>query len=1166
MSSYLHDIKKLADTGLQLRLPVDLVPATQYSRFTNALPIIEGQLRTRDGLTLVGSPAEVVFINTIATIASPTAVTINTIYPHGAVVGQIVIVNILYIDPTDAHSAILGSSAQTISAVPSTTSITVAPGILTTLPGAGTVKVFAQLILPSVLSTLTNTPINNLFRLNQAISGLNGDRIATLNGRIFKASLPAGADFEELVGPRAPGSTVPTQVMGFSGRPISIIEFRFTKDTASWALFADQNQMYKYRPGTQESALEFCQLGNAPPLVSATASAGGVGNLDSTGGTDYDWRYTYVDGYALTESNPSPIDMSSGGGTTTRPTSFTNPAVAGDVAFLNPANAYDGSTTTASTGSAGVTSSGGTSTSAASCIWKGWAAAAAAVSSIQLNVTASATFSGTADPMGASASADVAYSYSYDAGVSWHTLANPGLSIGGGQTLSSSTGKQTYTAVIPSAIALTNIQVRAVATAEASGIAGGGPFPTQTASCTVSASIYDINTNVVEAGAVNGLALVNQIGIVCVTPSPYPQHKFINLYRRGGSLPDAWRLVGQFQQSTLVIGVCGAGTVEIDDNISDTELSTAAILQLDNDQPVTSVTIQNQALSFIWGPVGLDARVLGCGDPARPESVYFSKPGNADAWPPQNFVEVSSPGTPVIAGCVFNTRTFAFTRESIYELVEGLGTGTTFAPFRTPSAHGLYSPWALAIGPAMYFVAKDGIYMSTGGQETSIVENDIKPLFPTYDTPGESVHGYEAIDMSQSDAMRLRYHNDELYFAYVGRDTGTRQMLVYDLLKKRWRAAVYTNGISEVYSEPATISSLLMGTTPGQVWLAGGPVDPSALDLLENVSISQIAGTGAVSASFFRAVRYDNGVPAAISYEVNAVIDLTHVVQVTFPRGKANTTSWRVFYGPIAGGENWFQQYTESLLPANRTVTISVVGTVGVLPTVNSDNTIHGLVRTGAHDQGVPLNQKQYGNVIFDLDPGGSTNAAPVTITPLVNGEVQTKAALTITGTGRQQVPLDLSDFFAFNTEYEIAWSRSSLGAGIYADPQFFQYDTLHFLEPVQVTHWESQPTSFAFPGFAHCRDSYIAIRSNAPVTLTMTFDAGAGAEVVQTYTLASTAGERRKQYVQFRVNKGLLYRFSLDSEASFRVYEQDIETRVKPWLGVLGYSVQRVLGGEANA
>src|SRR5437667_4513411 len=102
--------------------------------------------------------------------------------------------------------------------------------------------------------------------------------------------------------------------------------------------------------------------------------------------------------------------------------------------------------------------------------------------------------------------------------------------------------------------------------------------------------------------------------------------------------------------------------------------------------------------------------------------------------------------------------------------------------------------------------------------------------------------------------MRLRYHNDELYFSYVGRDTGTRQMLVYDLLKKRWRGAAYSNGISEIYSEPATVSSLLMGTVVGQVHQAGGPVDPTALDLLEQVSISAIAGVGTISASYWRVV------------------------------------------------------------------------------------------------------------------------------------------------------------------------------------------------------------------------------------------------------------------------------------------------------------------------
>jgi hypothetical protein len=415
--------------------------------------------------------------------------------------------------------------------------------------------------------------------------------------------------------------------------------------------------------------------------------------------------------------------------------------------------------------------------------------------------------------------------------------------------------------------------------------------------------------------------------------------------------------------------------------------------------------------------------------------------------------------------------------------------------------------------------------------------------------------------MTQSDAMRLRYHNDELYFSYVGRDSGERQMLIYDLLKKRWRAAEYTNGISEVYSEPATTSSLLMGTVVGQVYQAGGPVDPVALDILESISIQAIAGIGIISASYFRAVRYDAGLAAAISYEVNAVIDPTHVVQVVFPLGESDTTFWRVYYGPTPGNEVQFMQFTESTMPVNRTVLISDAGTAGTVPQQNGDNTIHALVRTGAHDQGVPLNQKQYGNVIFDLAPDG----APVIITPYINGEIANEAALNVTGTTREQVPLDLSDYFAFNTEYEIAWSRAPLGGGRYADPAFFQYDTLWFLEPVQVTHWQSQPTAFEFPGFVHCRDAYIAIRSTASVTLTMTFDSGAG-QVTQAYTLPSTGGVREKLYIQLNSNKGLLYTFALDSAQSFRVYEPDLEIRVKPWLGLLGYSVQRTLGAEVNA
>ncbi len=92
-----------------------------------------------------------------------------------------------------------------------------------------------------------------------------------------------------------------------------------------------------------------------------------------------------------------------------------------------------------------------------------------------------------------------------------------------------------------------------------------------------------------------------------------------------------------------------------------------------------------------------------------------------------------------------------------------------------------------------------------------------------------------------------------------------------------------------------------------------------------------------------------------------------------------------------------------------------------------------------------------------------------------------------------------------------------------------------------------------------HVRDCYIAIRSTSTVTLTVIVDS----VLTLTYVLPSTNNQRLKQYIQLDSNKGLMYQFSLDATASFRVYEEDLEIRVKPWLGVLGYQPMRILGGE---
>jgi hypothetical protein len=212
-------------------------------------------------------------------------------------------------------------------------------------------------------------------------------------------------------------------------------------------------------------------------------------------------------------------------------------------------------------------------------------------------------------------------------------------------------------------------------------------------------------------------------------------------------------------------------------------------------------------------------------------------------------------------------------------------------------------------------------------------------------------------------------------------------------------------------------------------------------------------------------------------------------------------------------------------------------------------------VRTGAYDQGAPLNLKEYGDVIFDLDPGGATLAKPVTITPYLDADQLPQAAIQVTGSGRQRAALALADYYGLNVSFEITWDTTDGHI-----PILYQLDILHRVEPAAMRHWEVPPSSLGLEGWFHCRDSYVTLRSAADVTMTLTADDG----TTQTFTLPSTAGAKKKLYVPFAANKLKLVGFSFDSAADFRIYQPECELRAKQWVTALGYSVSPLFGAEA--
>lgn len=461
--------------------------------------------------------------------------------------------------------------------------------------------------------------------------------------------------------------------------------------------------------------------------------------------------------------------------------------------YSNPGFALDSNLATFASGIANAAVS-----TISACRWITWGAPLGPYSSLKLSIE-----SEVAVPTAASSIAWLGYST--DGGVTWTTI----YQVSGTNLTRART---TDNIVLPPGTNLANLQVRA-SIQTAAGI-------------TSTHRIYGIATaGVLTAAVPVTLALANQSANVCVTPPTDPQETAIRLYRRGGTLPDNWFQVGQFAVVTLAQGSCGAGTLLINDNIPDSQAQLGAILPQDNFQPIQSVQAVNFPLPVIFGPS--DGRVLACGDPARPDAVYFSNRGNADLWGAESWVTVANPGEQIMNGLVYNLRTFSFSRERMYIMLPNIIQGVTFVAAPTPCRRGLKGRWGFVEGErGIYFWSKDGIYRTGGGPEESIIDDSIRPLFPTREAPtGTPTNGYDAINMADEDGLRMAFHNGEIWCFYTGATTGLRQLLIFDEHRSRWRPGTYVPAMQMAYSEPNTNSSLLYGGTNGSLYAAGGSDD-----------------------------------------------------------------------------------------------------------------------------------------------------------------------------------------------------------------------------------------------------------------------------------------------------------------------------------------------------
>lgn len=349
---------------------------------------------------------------------------------------------------------------------------------------------------------------------------------------------------------------------------------------------------------------------------------------------------------------------------------------------------------------------------------------------------------------------------------------------------------------------------------------------------------------------VNGIAVVGKKGEVTVTASADAQVDQIWIYRRGGTNTQTWR----FSFSTA-----NSSGVVVDNNF-DSAIALNDAIELDNDVPFTSLDSSGNVTSevplpYLAGPF-VGKYIIACGDPARPGHVYWTNPGAPDTASPANNVQVTSHREPLLGVFIYSSQPYTWTRDSLYVLdFGGPNALPTFTPRLTPCGDGIVGPHAYTVCDVIYFVSKDGVYMTDGQTPAiSISEDTLRPLFY-----GISVSNFKPIDFTQPDEIHLDVAGEVLYLSYIDTDGGM-QLLSYHKLYKRWKMESSDEYfVASIYEdENQSERKIYIGDTTARIF----QIDPSALTD-NGVAIQANARTGG----------YDFGAPQTMKEIGNIIVD-----------------------------------------------------------------------------------------------------------------------------------------------------------------------------------------------------------------------------------------------------------------------------------------------------
>lgn len=576
---------------------------------------------------------------------------------------------------------------------------------------------------------------------------------------------------------------------------------------------------------------------------------------------------------------------------------------------------------------------------------------------------------------------------------------------------------------------------------------------------------------------------------------------------------------------------------------------------------ISEPAMANQILPYLWGPTEEGGNVFGCGDPARPGFVYFCKNFQPDSAPDKYNLELCPPSEPLLGGETLNGNSYVASTMRWWQMRPSFGGENQYTPIEAPVGRGLAAPYGhCSDGSRIFFVAKDGVYVHSGGAGESLTDADYYNIFPHEGVAGTSVT-YNGIttyapDYGRAETFRLAYCNNYLFFDYQD-STGTPRNMVFDVRHRGWSTDINFGGIGasihyNVEQQEGslgvgdnTYGLLIIGSANGEIFRE----KDNAIDGI--IPIQCILATREMTAGDERAQKLfgdvfldftnpTSAVPSNFSVQVMNLGQSVETVPMTQGSGRQQLPI------DLNGGEYLFS------LGLFMTWTAGVAGVDPVTlytwqPSYVSKPELTTGRDTDFDDLGYPGNKWIQGFRVESITP----NAKQIGVR---NADTNTlQQVFSVTSPLQDWQPFSFTQpFYAHEVRIEpqdsVPWTM-------------FKVEWVWEPAPDFVTTWWSQGSNISFPDYGHVYNMNVAYAAGSEVLFTMFFD---GKQ--QDYTLPSTGGQHQKMNLNLMANKGKIYSFRFQSSSGnkdLQIWLQDCYFQVGSWDRTDAYLNYAKIGGN---